>query len=164
MFWGRILILFACPILLFCNTITFHGTLTKGVIDRYCIKPLADTSFEAYLTSREANCLDFIDSSGTLGEDCGTDSYLYADNVSKGKTYLIVTARLKGSPSSTYNYTLETNSANDVQVGLCPGQAFANAAGMSGEQMNFMLALSGLVIALMFFGSITYIILTIKEW
>lgn len=164
MFWGRIILLFACPILLFCNTISFHSTFKKGVIDRYCIKPLADTSFEASISSDKTNCLAFIDSSGTLGEDCKKNSYLYTDNIPKGLTYFIVTARLKNPNTAGTSYDIVLNSGNDMQAGICPGQALANAAGMSGEQLNFMLSLSGLVIAIMFFGSITYIILTIKEW
>jgi len=160
---GRLILVIVCPILLWANEVTFNGTFYKGTIDRYCIKPLEDTSFEMKLDSSRTNCLTFLDSSGELGKDCSKHSYLYADNLTKGVTYYIIEARLKSS-STTTNYTLWVNASGDIQAGVCPSYALAKAAGTTGEQMAFMMSLSGLVIAVLLFGSITYIILTIKEW
>lgn len=157
------LFIILCPILLFGNSITINGTFYKGTINRYCVKPLQDTSFEMELTSDKTNCLTFLDSTGELGKKCSKDSYLYASNLKKDVTYYVIETRLKSSTATT-NYSLWVNSTNDMQVGVCPSQALANAAGMSGEDMSFMLSLSGLATAIFFFGSITHIILAIKEW
>ena len=156
-------IILLCPILLFGNTITINGTFYKGAIDRYCVKPLQDTSFEMELTSSRTNCLTFLDSSGELGKRCRKTSYLYVSNLQKDTTYYVIETRLKTSTITT-NYELWINATNEIEVGVCPADALARAAGMSGEQMSFMLSLSGLAIAVMFFGSITHIILMIKEW
>jgi hypothetical protein len=163
--WGRhILFLVAlCP-LLSANTISFNGTFYgQKTIDRYCIKPLQNTSFEMRLTSTAINCLSFLDHSGVLGKQCKKSSYLYVNNLKKGVVYYIIEARLKNS-NLTRPYTLWTNATNSIEVGICPSQALANASGMSGEQMSFMLGLSGFTIAVILFGSITHIILSIKEW
>ncbi len=158
-----ILVILICPIL-FANSITFSGTFKKGVTQRYCIKPSENVAFEARLRSAQRNCMQFLDSSGVLGERCGFSTYLYITNINKDKTYFIVTARLKNATQNNVKYRLSVSANGNMQAGVCPSDALAAACGMSGKQMSFMLSLSGLVIASMFFGSITYIILTIKEW
>lgn len=158
-----LLIIWLCPILLFSNSITIDGTFYNGSIDRYCVKPLQDTNFEMELTSSETNCLTFSDSSGELGKQCKNTSYLYASSLKKNTTYYVIETRLKTSTATT-DYSLWVNANNNIEVGVCPSQALGRATGMSGEQMSFMLSLSGLATAIFFFGSITHIILAIKEW
>jgi len=162
---GKLIFLFIliCPSFLVANSISINGTLVNGSIDRYCVKPSVNTSFEARVTSVNPNCLAFLDSSGKLGESCSTSSYLYASNLKAGVVYYIVQVRSQ-TGTTNINYTLWMNAANEVQMGRCPSQALANASGMKSDQMAFALTLSGLAVAILFFGSITHIILNIKEW
>lgn len=157
-----LLIIWLCPILLFSNSITIDGTFYNGSIDRYCVKPLQDTSLEILLTSDITNCLTFLDDSGELGKVCENSSYLFASNLKKNVTYYVIETRLKTYTDPT-NYTLSVN-GNNIEVGVCPSSALARVSNMNGESMSFMISLAGLISGVIFFGSITHIILAIKEY
>ncbi len=164
MWQGRkiILVLLLYPALMFGKEVVFNSTFYPPQVDRYCLKPTADTSIEMGIDSRRKNCITALDSTGQLGQDCEYHSYLKIQNMKKDTTYYIIEAKLKTSREKT-NYSI-TFKGNNFEVGVCPTEALAKVANIDPKGLSLMLAFAGLLTGVIFFGSITYIILTIKEW
>lgn len=150
------------PALLFCKEVTFDSTFYPPKIDRYCLKPTEDTSIEMGIDSRRKNCITALDSSGILGQDCAYHSYLQIQNMKKNTTYYIIEAKLKSSTRNT-DYSI-TFKGDNFEVGICPTDTLAKVANIDPKGLALMLSFAGLLTGVILFGSITYIILTIKEW
>jgi len=144
------------------KTVTIDGTFYPPKIDRYCLKPTADTDIKFEIDSRRKNCLTVYDYTSKLGEDCDYSSYLHIYNLKKDTTYYTVEARLKSSTRQTdYSITVK---GDNFEFGLCPTETLAKSTNIDPKNLSFMLSLAGLFSGIIFFGSITYITLTIKEW
>jgi hypothetical protein len=142
--------------------VVFDSTFYPPKIDRYCLKPTADTTIEMGIDSSRKNCITALDYSGVLGEDCAYHSYLQIQNMKKDTTYYIIEAKLKTSTTKT-NYSI-TFVGNNFEVGICPTEALGKVANIDPKDLSLMLTFAGLFTGLIFFGGITYIFLTIKEW
>jgi len=164
MLQGRVLILllFLYPALLFSKKVVFNSTFNPPNVNRYCLKPLANTTVQMGIKSRSINCITVLDSSGQLGQDCAYSSYLQLQNLKKDTTYYIVEAKLKTRTKKT-NYSI-TFKGNNFEVGICPTEALAKVANIDPKGLSLVLSFAGLITGVILFGSITYIILTIKEW
>ena len=156
-----IFLIAVCPAL-FGKQVVFDSIFNPPQVDRYCLKPTSDTTLKMGIDSRRINCITVVDSSGQLGQNCAYHSYLEIQNMKKDTTYYIVEAKLKTSTKKT-NYSI-TFVGNNFEVGKCPTEALAKVADIDPKGLSLMLTFAGLFSGLVFFGSITYIILTIKEW
>jgi len=159
---GITLLFLIVVIPLFCKEIDINGHLSPGATDSYCLKPTKDTTLKMGIYSSKTNCITAYDSSGQLGRNCSKSSYLELQNLKKDTMYYIIKAQLKSQKSSS-DYTI-VFVGNNFEVGICPTQALAQVANIDPQGLSLMLTFAGLISGVLLFGSITYIILTIKEW
>jgi len=144
------------------KTVTIDSAFYPHKIDRYCLKPTADTDIEIEVDSKRKNCLTVYDYTSKLGQDCAYSSYLHLYNLKKDTTYYTIETKLKTSTKQT-DYTI-TAKGDNFEFGYCPSDSLAKSTNTDPKNLSFMLSLAGLFTGLLFFGSITYITLTIKEW
>jgi len=154
--------------LLYSETLTVEGIWNGGGTEvyiqgneHYCFKPTDGSSAIFKLNAKKRNldsCI-YLTLGAVVASTCGNDPTLEVQSLSE-ELYKIIVAPVKSAKNVKYILDVSYNG----QFGRCSDYYQAGYLGMSKEQINFILALSGLFTALGFFGSITYVILTLGNF
>ncbi len=153
--------------LLYSNSLTLKGIWNGGGREvytagneQYCFKADANSTIELQLTTkRNIYSTIYLTYGNVLASGRWKDPYLKVENL-ENKMYKVILAPDKKQTNS--KYTLDIN-YNGV-FGRCTDYYQAGFLGMKVEDINAILAFSGVLTALLFFGSITYVILTLGNF
>jgi len=135
---------------------------TKGN-QQYCLKTTAGSSIRLKLTNNTVTPIYstiYLTQGSIVGQARWINPYISVNNLNS-KLYKIVIAPDTPQFNVDYNLTAYYYSGT---FGRCTDYYQSGYLGMSIEQVNFILALSGLFTAIGFFGSITYVILTLGNF
>ncbi|UCM99202.1 hypothetical protein LCX93_06560 [Sulfurimonas sp. SWIR-19] len=152
--------------LLYSKTITIDGVWNGGGKEvytegneQYCLLNTGTQVELSLTTRRRIYSTIYLTQGQVVASGRWRNPYLKVENLNK-KLYKVVLA--PDNPQNNSKYTLEVTYTGTF--GRCTDYYQAGFLGMSIEQVNFILGLAGLFTALLFFGSITYVILTLGNF
>lgn len=160
----RALVLFfgALAPLLYSNDLTLQGYFSGGSMELYsagssyyCFLPSSGSSATFTLDTQEEACI-YLVRGEIVGKSCGVDPVLSVSGLND-TLYKIVLAS-----SSQEAYSLNVNFLGDFD--RCTDYYQAGFLGVTIEQINFVLMLSGMLTAIGFFAAIIYVILTLGNF
>ena len=131
--------------------------------EHYCFKPDDGSSalFELNVNkSYFKSCIYITYGSVVAQSNCEKDPSLNVSNLSN-KLYKVIVAPKK--KANNVKYRLDVSNFSGA-FGRCTDYYEAGYLGMKKEDINLVLALSGMFTAILFFGSITYVILTLGNF
>jgi len=156
--------LLASP-LLYSKTLTIQGVWNGGGREvytqgneQYCLKSTGN-SIVLQVSNTPIYSTIYLTQLGVVAQGRWINPYLGVSPLNS-KLYKVVLAPDTAQVNTAYTLTAQYTGT----FGRCTDYYEAGFMGMSIEQVNFILALSGLFTALGFFGSITYIILTLGNF
>ena len=152
--------------LLYSKTLTIQGVwngggkevYTKGN-EQYCLKSTGTVVKLNLSTATPIYSTIYLTQGSVVASGRWINPYLKVRRLNS-KLYKIVLA--PDTPQTNEAYTLTATFRGTF--GRCSDYYEAGYLGMSIEQVNFILALSGLFTAISFFGAITYVILTLGNF
>ena len=152
--------------LLYSKTLTIQGVwngggkevYTKGN-EQYCLKSTGSVVKFNLKTTRPIYSTIYLTQGSIVAKGRWINPYLNVKNLNS-KLYKIVLAPDTPQTNSTYSLTATFKG----KFGRCSDYYEAGYLGMSIEEVNFILALSGLFTAIGFFGAITYVIITLGNF
>ncbi len=152
--------------LLYSKTLTIQGVwngggkevYTKGN-EQYCLKSTGSVVKFNLKTTRPIYSTIYLTQGSIVAKGRWINPYLKVKNLNS-KLYKIVLAPDTPQTNSTYSLTATFKG----KFGRCSDYYEAGYLGMSIEEVNFILALSGLFTAIGFFGAITYVIITLGNF
>ncbi len=153
--------------LLYSNSLTIKGVWNGGGREvytagneQYCFKADDNSTIELQLTTKkDIYSTIYLTYGNVIASGRWKNPYLKVQDLDS-KMYKVILAPDNKQKNS--KYTLEVT-YNGV-FGRCTDYYQAGFLGMSIEDTNAILALSGVLTALLFFGSITYVILTLGNF
>ena len=130
--------------------------------EHYCIVPVNDTSvkFTLDMDGDDDSCV-YLTLGSVKESECGDDPVLELDNV-PGRMYKVVVA--PKTPSDNIKYTITAEYDDGGVFGRCTDYYYAGYLSMTIEGVNMILAFGGVLIALLFFGALTYIFMTLGNF
>lgn len=159
--------------LLYSQTLTFEGLWNgggQGVYtdgnEHFCFLPIDGSTGTFFITSTYTDdtvgalnsCLYLVEDS-VIGEQCAHFNFISFENLNN-IMYKIIIAPETYHENSQYTLMATFNG----EFGRCPDYTQSALLGINIEQFNFLLGLAGLFTALGFFGSISYVILTLGNF
>lgn len=143
--------------LLFCLNLVTAETknYTSNTVqeDVFCMQP-SGTAYRFILQNQERVynkkdiCLEVRKISGLVHRECNKNKIDFTLTLQEEYIYYHVSVYAK-NPEDTQEYELSVTGTG-FYLGECPSTALAKGLGMQGEDVNFVLALSGLSVALIF--------------
>lgn len=152
--------------LLYSKTLTIQGVwngggkevYTKGN-EQYCLKSTGTVVTLDVTTATPIYSTIYLTQGSIVAQGRWINPHLKVSNLNS-KLYKIILAPDTAQTNTSYTLSLTFTGT----FGRCSDYYEAGYLGMSIEQLNFMLALSGLFTAISFFGAITYVILTLGNF
>lgn len=154
--------------LLYSETLSIEGVWNGGGKEiytygneTYCFKPTQDSSATFFLETKSKpleSCI-YLATDQVIGSICDQDPTLNLSSLSN-ITYKIVLAPEESVSKEQYII----NANYDGLFGRCSDYYQSGYLGMSIEHVNFLLGLAGLFSAVILYGSITYVILTLGNF
>jgi hypothetical protein len=153
--------------LLYSNSLTIQGVWNGGGKDvytkgnaQYCFKADDNSTIELQLnTTKNIYSTIYVTYGNVIASGRWINPYLKVQNLSP-KMYKVILAPDTAQVNS--DFTLDVTYSG--VFGKCSDYYQAGFLGMTIEDTNMILALSGVFTALLFFGSITYVILTLGNF
>jgi len=153
--------------LLYSNSLTIKGVWNGGGKDvytagneQYCFKSESNSTIELQLnTKKKIYSTIYITYGNVIASGRWINPYLKVQNLDS-KMYKVILA--PDNPQKNTKFTLNINYKG--VFGKCADYYQAGFLGMTTTDINAILALSGVLTALLFFGSITYVILTLGNF
>ena len=153
--------------LLYSNSLTIKGVWNGGGRDvytagnaQYCFRADANSTIEIQLnTKKKIYSTIYLTYGNIIASGRWINPYLKVQNLDP-KMYKVILAPDNPQKNTKFNFDINYKGT----FGKCTDYYQAGFLGMSIADTNAILALSGLLTALLFFGSITYVILTLGNF
>ncbi len=125
--------------------------------ERYCLRADEASDATIALSSSRNSCI-FITQGNLITHQCGNDPSISLSNLDG--LYNIVVGPTRKRTNLSYKVSADYNGEFD----RCGDYYMSGYLGLSVENLNFVMALSGFLSALMFVGSITYVLLSLGNF
>lgn len=158
------------PLLLMAESQTIEGYFNDGGEDvytqgneHYCIVPVDDTTVKFTLDLEEdglESCV-YLTLGSVKESECDVDPILEINNI-PGRMYKIVIAPVV--PADNKKFTLTAEYEDGGIFGRCTDYYYAGYLNMDISSVNFILASMGLLTAIIFYGVVTYVVVTLGNF
>ena len=125
--------------------------------ERYCLRADTGTDVTIALSSSKKSCI-FVTQGKLITDICGNNPSLSLSNMDG--LYNVVVSPNRKRTNLSYTVSADYNGEFD----RCGDYYMSGYLGLSADNLNLAMSLAGLMTALMFVGSLTYIILTLGNF
>lgn len=125
--------------------------------ERYCLRADSGSDVTIALDSTRKSCI-FVTQGKLITSQCGNDPSISLSNMD-GLFNIVV-----GPDRKRTNLSYTVSADYDGEFDRCGDYYMSGYLGLSADNLNLAMALAGVLTGLMFFGSLTYIILSLGNF